>query len=181
MAAEVACSVFDSLESKSFNLRVHHSVTKNFPGNHCIETDVPFPSGAGAFRCTAKYWPNLEFRNWITISVVVTRTHRQIRHKVLAAHIDLPGMPYDIVASMTSITWSAVPASDDVEGGWTLSVRQDLVERFCVDAGGHFTALCTVAISRSWPPPPRLLPPLPTLGRDISVVAPDRVLGFGPK
>ncbi|CAN6174025.1 unnamed protein product [Urochloa humidicola] len=168
MAAEVACSVFDSPESKSFNLRLHHSITKNLRGNHCIETDVPFPSGAGAFRCTVKYWPNRQFNNWITISVVVTRTHCQIRHKVLAAHIDLPGMPHDIMAS---ITRSAVPASDDVEGGCTLSVRHEIVERFCVDADGHFTALCTVAVFRSWPPPP--LPAMPTLGHDISVVAPD--------
>ncbi|CAN6182002.1 unnamed protein product [Urochloa humidicola] len=171
MAAEVACSVFDSLESKSFNLRLHHSVTKNLPSNYCIETDVPFPSSAGAFRCTVKYWPNkgLRKRNSLfTISVVVTRTHHQIRHKVLAAHIDLPGMPHDIMAS---ITRSVVPASGDVEGGWTLSVRHEIVERFCVDADGHFTALCTVVVSRSWPPPP--LPALPTLGRDISIVAPD--------
>ncbi|CAN6162262.1 unnamed protein product [Urochloa humidicola] len=77
-------------------------------------------------------------------------------------------MPHDIMAS---ITRSAVAASGDVEGGWTLSVRHEIVERFCVDADGHFTALCTVTVSRSWPPPP--LPALPTLGRDISIVAPD--------
>ncbi|CAN6195621.1 unnamed protein product [Urochloa humidicola] len=172
MAAEVACSVFDSLDSKSFNLRLHHSVTKNLPGDHCIETDVPFPFGAGAFRCRAKCWPNWKFRKWITISVVVTRTHRQIRHMVLAVHIDLPGMPHDIRASIKQKRDAAVPATaGDVEGGWTLSVRHDLVERFCVDADGHFTALCTIAVSRSWPPPP--LPRLPTLDRDISVVVPD--------
>ncbi|CAN6195622.1 unnamed protein product [Urochloa humidicola] len=172
--AEVACSVFDSVESKSFNLRLHHSVTKNLPGDHCIETDVPFfPSGAGGgFRCTAKYWPNWELSNRIRISIVVTRTHRQ-RHKVLAAHIDLPGktglpVPREIMAS---ITRSAVPASGDVEGGRILSVKREDVERYCVGVDGHFTALCTVAVSRSWPPLP--LPAPATLGRNVSVVAAD--------
>ncbi|CAL5081009.1 unnamed protein product [Urochloa decumbens] len=176
MAAELACSVSDSLESKSFNLRLQHSVTKNLPGDHCIETDVPFPSGAGAFRCTAKYWPNWKLSNCITISVVVTRTHRHIRHKVLAAHIDLPGKtglpaPVDIMAGITRGAMHVLAAAGDVEGGTTLSVRRADVERYCVDDDGHFTALCTVAVSRSWPPPP--LPAFPTLGRDISVVAPD--------
>ncbi|CAL5081182.1 unnamed protein product [Urochloa decumbens] len=173
MAAELTCSVSDSLESKCFNLRLQHSVTNNLHGNHCIETDVPFPSGAGAFRCTANYWPmNC---NRITISVVVTRTNRQIRHNVPAAHIDLPGktglpVPHDIMASITRDAMP-VPAAGDVEGGTTISVRCDVVERYCVDVDGHFTALCTIAVSRSWPPPP--LPAPPTLGRDISVVAPD--------
>ncbi|CAL5064801.1 unnamed protein product [Urochloa decumbens] len=172
MAAELACSVSDSLESKSFNLRLQHSVTNNLRGDHCIETDVPFPSGAGAFRCTAKYWPMND--SLIKISVVITRTHRHIRHNVLAAHIDLPGktglpVPRDIMAGITRD--AAVPAAGDVEGGTTLSVPRHVVERYCVGVDGHFTALCTVAVSRSWPPPP--LPAPPTLGRDISVVAPD--------
>ncbi|CAN6210462.1 unnamed protein product [Urochloa humidicola] len=48
----------------------------------------------------------------------------------------------------------------------TISVWRDVLERYCVDVDGHFTAFCTVAVSRSRPPPP-------TLGHDISVVAPD--------
>ncbi|CAL5088781.1 unnamed protein product [Urochloa decumbens] len=176
MAAEPASSVFDSPESKSFCLRLQYSVTKNnLPGDHCIETNVPFPSGAGAFRCTAKYWPNWTVSNCIRISVVVTRTHCQIRHKVLAAHIVLPVLWSNTVPSaitaIRSFQNDAVPAAGDVEGGTTLHFMRDSVERFCVGADGHFTALCTVAVSRSWPPPP--LPAPRTLGRDISVVAPD--------
>ncbi|CAL5081012.1 unnamed protein product [Urochloa decumbens] len=150
----------DSLESKSFNLRFHLSVTNNLPGDHCIETDVPFPSGGGAFRCTAKYWPNWKHSNCITISVVVTRTHSQIGHKVLAVHIDLlnkTGLPVP-----QEMTWN----EPDVEGGRTLSVSRPDVEKYCVDVDGHFTVLCTVVVSRSWPPPR-------ALGHDISVVAPD--------
>ncbi|KAF8692405.1 hypothetical protein HU200_039677 [Digitaria exilis] len=173
--------VFDAPEAKSFHLRLpYHSATMNIPsGAPCIETQVPFPSGAG-FRCTARYWPNWEQSGRIKISVVVTRTpHRHQKHKVLAAHIDLPaktGLPAVPPQIITSRSWQElvpVPSDGDVEGGVSLLVYRNDVETYCV-ADDHFTAICTVAVSSaSWPPPPLPLPTPATLGCDIVSTAPD--------
>jgi speckle-type POZ protein len=123
--------------------------------------------------CTTRYWPNWGADDWIKISVVITRTDRRQRHKVLVVHIDLlgkTGLP--VPPCFMHIKREPIPASsDDCEGGVSLIVSSDRVERYCV-VDGHFTVLCTVAVSRAWPPP--LLPTPAALGRDVSMV-PDLV------
>nr|CAB3453172.1 unnamed protein product [Digitaria exilis] len=153
-----------------FHLRLqYHSATKNLrPGAPCSETDVPFLSAAG-FRCTARYWPKWELCDRIKISVVVTRTlHSQNKHnKVYALHIDLPGKTgLPVPTGIISRSLQLELVHTDLQGGVRVSllVSRDDVERYCV-VDGHFIALCTVAVSRAWPPLP--LPTPATLGCDI--------------
>ncbi|KAF8781248.1 hypothetical protein HU200_000607 [Digitaria exilis] len=170
-------AIFAAPEAKSFHLRLpYHSATKNLlPGGQCIVHVVPFFPSASGFMCTARYWPNFELSGHVKISVEVTRTHRHQRHKVLAAHIDLPGKTgVPVPPRFMSRSREPVPSDGDVEGGVSLLVSRDDVERYCV-VDGHFTALCTVAVSRgAWPPLP--LPTPATLGCDIISMASDDLM-----
>ncbi|RLN33494.1 hypothetical protein C2845_PM03G32150 [Panicum miliaceum] len=150
MAEHKASNVvfFHSREAKSFNLRVNNSATKRLPVD----------------QITTKYWPHWG-ASMIKISVLITSTHNQ-RFKVVTGYIDLPsktGLPVPQVVHKREF----VPATGDCEGGISLIAKRANVEMSCV-VDGHFTAVCTVAVSRVWPP---LQVPTPTrLDYNISMI-----------
>jgi speckle-type POZ protein len=194
MAEQKACTVFPSRESKSFNLRVNNSATKHLSGDECINIDVSIPAAAG-FTCTATYWPNWHSSGHIKIAVVITRTddqHHPHRHKLLVAHIDLPARtgltPPPVTVRRETITTDCncnegivrrEPVTTDCKDG---TVKREPVTTDCCKEGisliakrvdveakcvvdDHFTAICTVAVPKFWPPVP--LPTPSRLEHDI--------------
>jgi speckle-type POZ protein len=162
-----ACNVvvFHAQEANSFNLRVNNTATKYLPADHCIETDVPVPAAAG-FRCTTKYWPHWA-PSKMRISVVITRTHDNERHKVVTGHIDLPSRSGAPVPHMTLVREPVAATRDGCVGGICLTAKRTDVEASCVADDHHFTAVCMVSVSRGWLWPPLPLPTPSGLDHDI--------------